>query len=173
MDTSQLQCCIQCDSLLRQHVLGVFAADQLPQVSDKSYPYGFITNTDVQAKRGQHWCAFYANGLGETEFFDSYGLSPRHYNHLFDQWLQNHSLQATWNTVQIQSEYSSVCGLYCLFYLRQRLMGRSLNRIVHLFSVDDLVSNDSFIYEYISNVYSQCTSDFSQSNQVCLPLIKT
>ena len=83
MDTSQLECCINCDPLLRQHVLGVFAADQLSQVVVSTYPCGFIVNTDVQSQRGKHWCAFYVNESGETEFFDSYGYPPKEYSHFF------------------------------------------------------------------------------------------
>ena len=121
MDTSQLECCIKCDLLLRQHVLGVFAADQLSQVVVSTYPCGFIVNTNVQSQRGKHWCAFYVNESGETEFFDSYGYPPKEYSHFFTLWMEENSKHQTFNTVQIQSEYSSVCGLYCLFFLRQRL----------------------------------------------------
>ena len=172
MDTTQLQCCIECDPLLRQRVLGVFAADQLSKVIPSNYPYGFIANTDIQSKRGQHWCAFYANEPGEAEFFDSYGFPSQQYSQFFSQWMQEHSILQKYNKVQIQSEYSSVCGLYCLFYLRQRLRGWSMNNIVHSFNTVNRVNNDSFIYTYMSGVFSHCTSNCSISNQICIPLIK-
>ena len=75
MNTSQLQCMIECDDLLRNSIIGVYAADQLPKGA-RNYPYGFISNTDIHFKRGQHWCAFFQNEGGDLEFFDSYGRSP-------------------------------------------------------------------------------------------------
>ena len=41
-----------------------------------NYSYGFIANTDIHSRVGQHWCAFYGDGDGHVEFFDSYGRSP-------------------------------------------------------------------------------------------------
>ncbi len=50
MNTSQIQCCIECDPTLRPSVIGVFAADQLPKALTK-YPCCFIANTDIYSNR--------------------------------------------------------------------------------------------------------------------------
>jgi hypothetical protein len=115
MNTTQLQCCIACDPLLKRHVLGVFPADRLPgRVS--AFPSGFIANTDIHSANGRHWCAFYFPDRGrEAEFFDSYGENPAHNSDYFAKWLDKHALHVQWSGRQIQSNYSDVCGLYCLF----------------------------------------------------------
>ena len=72
MNTSQLECMIQCDPVLEKRVLGVYAADQLPsKIHGKQY--GFIANTESSLLSGEHWCVFYDNGQASIQFFDSYG----------------------------------------------------------------------------------------------------
>lgn len=57
MDTSQLQCLIECDPVLRNRIIGTYAADILPRELPQP-PFGFIANTDIHTKQGQHWLAF-------------------------------------------------------------------------------------------------------------------
>jgi hypothetical protein len=45
---------------------------ELPQT-----PFGFIANTDIHTKFGQHWVAFFSEVPGKFDFFDSYGRTPR------------------------------------------------------------------------------------------------
>ena len=55
MNTSQRQCCINCNSIhTRKYILGVFAADQLPL--NLAFPCGAIANTYPYDKKGSHWC---------------------------------------------------------------------------------------------------------------------
>lgn len=68
MNTSQLECVIKSDEMLSAHLLGVFAADQIPKRRNK-YPYGLIVNTDVSSKPGAHWCAIYGDRQGSVDFF--------------------------------------------------------------------------------------------------------
>ena len=84
MNTSQLQCIISCDPVLREQTLGVFAADQLPDILPRR-SCGFIANTDVSSQPGQHWLAFFIND-DSVECFDSYGQDPSVYNSLLTFW---------------------------------------------------------------------------------------
>jgi hypothetical protein len=171
MNTSQLQCCIECDPLLKQHVLGVFPADRLPRTVTR-YPCGFIANTDIMSREGTHWIAFYLPRRGQAEFFDSYGEDPTSNSVHFQRWFTQHVSAVKWNTKQIQSAYSSVCGLYCLFFLRRRLGAHTMQDIVSIFSSTHLTANDQFMYDYMSGVFTHCTQNECASNQLCKPLIK-
>ncbi len=170
MNTSQIQCCIECDPTLRPSVIGVFAADQLPKALTK-YPCGFIANTDIYSKPGEHWCAFYVEKPGVVEFFDSYGHTGGYYNDNFKLWISRHGDKVTFNIKKIQGDHSSVCGLYCLYYLHQRLAGHTLNDIVHSFS-SNLTLNDHYIYDTMIRVYATCMQNVCKYNQSCSPLIK-
>ena len=171
MNTSQLQCCIECDSLLKQYILGVFAADLIP-FEVNHYPYGFIANTEASSQEGKHWIAFYIPRKGHAEIFDSYGKDPSRYNIYYEKWMKKNVLPTLVNKKQIQSNHSNVCGLYCLFFLLQRLRGHSMQEVLRLFNGSDLNANDQFIYNYSSTAFSNCTQSRCAYNQVCKPLIK-
>ena len=129
MDTSQLKCMIHCDPVLNGQVLGVFAADRLPK-GTLNYSYGFIANTDIHSSVGQHWCAFYGDGDGHVEFFDSYGRSPNSNSVYFVRWLDTYAKSIEINDKQLQSDNSTLCGLYCILFLRQRFNGQTMQDIV-------------------------------------------
>lgn len=75
MNTEQLQRVIQCDTYMKNRIIGVFSADQLPHMQLGSET-GLITNTDPTHLPGRHWVAFYLNQQKELECFDSFGNSP-------------------------------------------------------------------------------------------------
>ena len=167
MNTSQLQCMIACDPMLRDGVLGVFAADQLPRTVPFK-PCGVIVNTDNSNQPGTHWLAFYIQP-NSVECFDSYGQSPGSYNPLLSQWLQRHARHVQVNWTHLQSDRSNVCGLYCVYFLHQRLIGRSMAQILSGFS-SDRKANDHFILDLFKNVYPDCIEqEGTYHNQGCQP----
>ena len=87
METSELNCMIQCDPVLNGQVIGVFAADQLPNKLPQT-PFGFIANTDMHSKPGRHWCGFFSHAPGHYDFFDTYGKTPAQNSLFFRQWLE-------------------------------------------------------------------------------------
>ena len=87
MSTSQIKCCINCSSTLRQRVIGVYAADQLPMI-EKSEA-GFIANTDNHFKSGQYWCSFYFPISDTVEYFDTFGKPIDFYNNEFPIFMSN------------------------------------------------------------------------------------
>ena len=170
MNTSQLQCCIDCDTILRAGVIGVFASDQLPL----TFPFcnsGFIANTDDHTRPGRHWIAFFQPQPGLIECYDSYGHKPDYYGPWFTRWLQKHpTTTLMWNNRQIQSDTSNTCGLYCLYFLRQRLMGYSMTNIVQRFNFSDARENDRYIYGVFERVFPHCMKNDCVYNQTCKPL---
>ena len=168
MNTSQLQCIISCDHVLRERVLGVFAADQLPRTIP-IFPCGFIANTDNSNRPGQHWVAFFIRDDNVVEFFDSYGQNPGLYNGQFTSWIDRHAKTVLVNELRLQSDYSNVCGLYAVYFLRQRLLREGMDQILDRFSISDTEANDNYILKLFSRVYPNCVQNGSAYNQKCLP----
>ena len=164
MDTSQLECMIQCDPTMKHRIVGVFAADRLP--SGILNGHGFIANTDPQSQPGRHWCAFFRDDHGAVQFFDSYGLNPRQNSKYFDIWLKENACSITVNSTQLQSNTSVVCGLYCIAFLHHRLSGHTFQDFVNMFTSDQS-ANDNFIYRSISMAYVNCFSSKRVHNQIC------
>ena len=144
MNTNQIQCVIDCDSVLKYKVLGVFARNQIPKRVD-SFPCGFIVNTDNSDQPGTHWLAFYLKSENETELFDSYGHKPE----LF------HFKATQYNNQRLQSSTTNVCGQYCLYFLFNRCRGRSMNAIIRQFT-NDYAKNDAFVNNFIVNTFPYC-----------------
>ena len=160
---------IDCDPVLRHCVLGVYAADQLP-TRVLGRPYGFIANTQERVLPGDHWCAFYDDGQGHTQFFDSYGRLPRENSDFFRRWINKNAKTIEINRVQIQSYDSTVCGLYCIMFLRHLLAGSTMNDFVKLFDPGNTDENDSYIYRSMTWVYSDCFA--KENGQTCTALCK-
>ena len=164
MNTSQLECIIECDASLNGSVIDVFAADKLP-TELTSTPFGFISKTDIHTKPGQHWCAFFSCFARHLDFFYSYGRTPSVNSHYFRRWLEINA-----NSVQInhvQSNSSTLCGLYCILFLHQRLVGYTYQDFLNSFDAYALNSNDNFVADMMLKAYSQCVGNGQDHNQIC------
>ena len=162
MNTKQIQCVINCDEVMKNIVVGVYARDQIPQ-NIPNTPYGYIVNTDASDKRGAHWLAVLIDSNNKGEFFDSYGHSPQFYNFPFE---------LSYNSKRLQSSYSLVCGHYCLYYLLNRCRNISMKTIVNIFG-SEYNDNDSYVSKYIENAFPFCFSFHCKiHSQSCLELCK-
>ena len=105
--------------------VGCFARDKLPKKTKR--PAGLVINTDKAAESGSHWVAYYISGEGRSEYFDPLG-EPVPRNDIL-KFVKRNSGNAWMNTVynntSFQSDDSTKCGQFCIFYLRNRLRGRS------------------------------------------------
>lgn len=110
----------KCLARTRVHFAGVYPAHSLPHVAEKEKPYCFIANTQTKSGAGAHWVVFYFDDIGGY-FFDSYGHPPRLNGHgkgCWSDYLREKSpILWSYNTRQLQSYGTNICGLYCLAYL--------------------------------------------------------
>ena len=119
MNTSQLECCIKCDDILSAYAIGVFASDTLPR-HPINRPYGLIVNTDKSSDPGRHWCSIYNDGYGHVKFFDSYGRAPDKISVYISRWINQRAMTFNFCRRQLQSDYSTVCGHYCILYFHKK-----------------------------------------------------
>lgn len=161
---------IDCDPILRDGVLGVYPADRLP-ASVPSGLCGLIVNTDNSSQPGTHWLALFMHNK-TAECFDSYGQRPGSYNPLLTQWIERHASSVRVNRQRLQSDFSDVCGLYCVYFLRQRLLGRTMDQIVNSFRGSDTEANDRYMMDIMSRVYSHCVQKEGTYTQGCQPLCR-
>jgi len=113
---------------------GVFAIDQLP--AKHSLPFDdtnqcfLVANLDPSYKPGSHWVALRISSSDDSlpEYFDSFGFDapPRIERYLN----RNYMFQDE----QLQSELSTVCGQWCIFYVWKRTQGFTLEDIAHMCS---------------------------------------
>ena len=126
----------------------MFPSDKLPRTIDK-YPYGFVANTDPSSEPGLHWISIYISAERKGSFFDSYGKPAEFYGTSFVDFLNSQCDEWDFNTRKLQSDWSDVCGQYCVFYLSHRARGYSMNKIVQLFN-DNTMLNDAKVSHFVN-----------------------
>ena len=87
--------------------------DELERIKPKPRT-SYVANTDDRADRGVHWvCCVFGDDL--TCYMDSYGAPPSVRMADFMRRAENPIL---YNTAQVQSLESDVCGLHCIGMIR-------------------------------------------------------
>ena len=115
--------------------LGVFARDQLPDLTREIRHWCLILNTDPKDKPGTHGLALYAPLARSIELFDSFGYSFSMYSLDF--------LNPLHSSLSLQSPSTSVCGHYCIVYIYLRSHNYSLYDIV------DMLTDIKQLYELL------------------------
>ena len=172
MNTSQLHRAMMSEPLCRDNFIGVFASDKLPKTV-KTYPACMIANVDDSKQPGSHWVAFFFDQEGQGQFFDSYGHSPQHYTTKFNDLLNKNSNSWTFNRKKVQSDFTTVCGQYCLYYVLFRCKGGRLTEMLDLFG-EDTYLNDITVNEFVKERFmlnTRVVDDDFLISQICKALI--
>lgn len=149
--TEDLENIISQEPIMSKFVLGVYAADMLP-ISIFSRNVGLIANTDEASYSGKHWIAIFIPDSGNPEFFDPLGYGPNHYISHFENFLVNRGPDYRYNAQKIQSDTSSNCGLFCIFFLYLRSRTVPFQDIVESFS-NQPSKNDVKVLNFMRNSF--------------------
>ena len=103
--------------------MGVFARDELSDLTREIRPWCLILNTDLKDQPGTHCLVLYEPIASRIELFDLFGLSSRFYSLDF--------LDPLRLSFSLQSPSSSVCGHYCIVYIYFHFCNYSLSDIVY------------------------------------------
>ena len=147
MNTFQLTQVLTKDPFTKGSFAGVYAFDQLSSIEISKYPKSFVVNTDPTEHSGTHWIAIYFNKQMKGEFFDSYRKHPIHYNKHFWNFMNRNNVEREHNKIQLQSNFSTVCGQYCVYFLYHCYRKRPKSSIVNSV-VNDKLHNDQLVYAF-------------------------
>lgn len=135
MYTSQIQKCLHSC----QNFLGVFSLDTIPRFIENGM---LISNTAPSNAPGVHWVAMIVfDRIGF--YFDSYGEPPKE---PFERLLNNSSDEWFFNSTQLQSVSSTVCGQWCIDFIKYIV--KSLPYSSPIRSAQNYSSTYSPSYEY-------------------------
>lgn len=100
---------------------------------DKYNYISIILNLDKSNQKGSHWVTLFVDNLvNSIEYFDSVGDLPNKCILNFINKLQKHYPTYTLLQNSIQHQFkNSECGIYSIYYILQRLYGKSFNDISH------------------------------------------
>jgi len=102
------------ETLLRPKGIAFFviAADEMHLVNFNSYPCCIIQNTKNHDHPGEHWIAYWIPNKTSFEYFDSFGNTLTSY-----EVKQPPGRLVASNHRALQSNNSSVCGHFCIYFL--------------------------------------------------------
>jgi hypothetical protein len=135
---------------LASRAVRVVCADDLPSTLKRCQFW--VVNTDKCGERGLHWVVFHFPSRGPLEFFDSLGNPPEYYHRRFQNILMVNGAKYGYFDSRIQSETSSLCGQYCIYFVLQRMKGRSMNSIAYDFNVFNTHANESLVSDFINDM---------------------
>ena len=164
MNNIQIGSLLSSCSLTKRHFHGIYASDTLPN-NPHTKPSSYICNLDPSTMSGSHWVCFYFPLKGLPEYFDSFGFPP---TKNFENFL---GYSYIYNPGFIQYPLSTVCGQYCIYYLWQRALNKSMYTILSEFDSENLLYNDMLVNNAIENHFSVDLDIFNVdfvSNQLCL-----
>lgn len=118
-------------------------------------PTAFVFNTDNHKKCGTHWVAAYVNESSRGWYFDSFGLPPIIPHHI--KRIRKNCKNFRWNSIQLQSENSDVCGHFCIMFLYYMSANLGIGKFLQNFS-DDLKANDAIARNFV------CVEKLDNSN---------
>ena len=148
MNTSQIFCALETNRITAATFQGVYSSDTVP--SFNTFPAGCVVNTDPQSEPGTHWVALYQEQEGIIETFDSFGKDLLFYSPYFEKLANSHRVIS--QSHQLQSEITTVCGQYCLFFLLRRCSNETYSQIIHLFT-ENKASNDIMVCQYVNHYF--------------------
>ena len=108
---------------------------------------GIVFNHDVSSGDGTHWCATYVDlNKNEINYFDSYGIMPiplikDYLIKLGENFLKiNREPKLIYNDKRFQYKRSE-CGVFSIYFILERLNGKSMKSIVKSKITDDQMNN--------------------------------
>jgi len=112
------------NTCLGKYFDGVFPADQIP--SNIKVDHFIICNVDTSLQIGSHWYVVYRHGFASLECFDSLGITDTKKTFLIENfnYVAVHKIKC--NSTAVQSSNSTSCGLFCLFFIYNRLFNKDL-----------------------------------------------
>jgi hypothetical protein len=128
----------------------VISADGLETVPLDVFPIYLVVNSAPLPDSGEHWVGIYIKKhRSPLEFFCSYGLGLRFYNHYFQEFSIRAGRDVVENIKPIQNINSDVCGQYALYFLFKKYYGCSRISLYAKFS-NNFRANDSYVRKFIS-----------------------
>jgi hypothetical protein len=133
---------------------GVFSKNELPK-KIKDNECGVINLADSD-NPGTHWvCYFNRDDLDYVLYFDSYGLPPPLE---VESYLKTSNKKIQYNTGEIQSSDTVLCGVYCIYVIRELHSGKNYYDVLFdKFDPYPSYDNENFIQSVAKKYY--LTSD--------------
>ena len=135
MDNHEINRICRKDKYIRPYFLGVCSSDTLPTRVRR--PSCLICNTAPSHEDGEHWVAIFFD-TGVTEYFCSFGRSP---NPEIAAFLESLDTPVVRSSKVLQSEVTTACGQFTIFFLHLRCRGVPYKTLIRAFASNRLLNS--------------------------------
>jgi len=152
MNSAQLKEIIYNFETAKNYFIGVFSINTLPQ--KLSIPSFLICNYDIDTNPGSHWFCLFKTNQKFVECFDSLGVSPDKFMLLQKYCKWRCGSYITFNETQVQSNLTSTCGNFVLYFAFQRLhnLDLSFSDILNEIFDLDIDNNEKRVVRFFEEV---------------------
>lgn len=162
MNTDEINRFSEENKFISPYYGGCLASDLLPKQKITDLPKLFVINLCPHQIQSElcHWTAVHIK-RDKIEYFDSGGTASFKKNKPLREFLKRQKKPIIFNTIQIQSETSISCGLFCLVFLYTSAIKIKFEKYLKFFDSNNLNENDYVIAKLFNCV-------FLRKRQMCL-----
>ena len=149
MNTVEIQQLMEGNEHTRMHFRGVFSADEIPR-DDGDKRNFLIVNLDPSSEPGSHWVAMMRKKGAVSEYFDSFGFPVPYESFkrfLGGRWIRSKE--------QLQSDKSTTCGQWCMYYIWKRCKKCTFFDIVEGFKGMTREENDFVVRKFVEKEFKR------------------
>lgn len=124
--------CSQYDSIIKPYFRGLYTPDTIDsavRMIDANKPNFLIFNSDFSHNQGSHWLGVFVDLENESYFIDTFAHHPNYY-HLERFWAEVTGDDYKTLPRVLQSKYTTVCGLWCLYWGHWLCAGLDMEKIL-------------------------------------------
>lgn len=137
---------------LKNHFLGIFSIDNLPQ----TIPFRkfLICNTDIASGKGIHWFCCVKTCTKFIELFDSLGFDVIKQN-LFKTYCKFRTKKIVFNETGFQETTSDTCGKFCIYFIINRMYNLDTifeDLLEDIFSDSNCSNNEKLVEKFCSEI---------------------
>ena len=149
MNTAQISHVLKSDKYTQVTFAATLPADMLPEAKIDALPVAYVVNTDPSTKPGTHWLAIYIDRKRQGYFMDSFGWPPSAYG--FTDFFKRNCASCTYNERRLQSDHTTVCGQYCIYFILRLCRYASVASILRPFEHTALLQNDRYVHKIVEH----------------------
>lgn len=148
MQSSELINCLKTFTSINKNFVGVYSINTIPKFLKKNH--FIIANTQPNTEAGQHWFCIIKTGLKTYEYFDSLGVTSEKIERLNFYKVFRPNCSVKFNETAFQTQNSSSCGLFVLYFIIQRLHNLDLSFLTVLEEIFklDCQLNESIVKKF-------------------------
>ena len=138
---------------LKKHYRGIFSIDTLPKII--KLRQFLICNTDFSSGNGLHWFCLVRTSKVTVECFDSLGITPSKKAILENYCHFRGIKELQFNETPFQSEDSTSCGLFTLYFIIHRMhnLDLSFNELLEeILIADNTEKNELLVRQFCESV---------------------